>query len=211
MVEELRGGAVSDGRSVVRLSPGRAWKHSLLSFVGLGLAVTVAGCTLPQSSAPTAPAATTYDFQGTDFRTSMNTAGADYADAVGFGDTAHVNNLIAGCYQQYDQAAQYQNELGATNLRGQLRRCLVIDYMAHKDNQAITSRGLAGNPYLSMDAFDNRAGSYGLRAGFPTPDQLFAFMRKGYAFAKPVEVAALRNGRNFQMPTLHKASGAFGF
>lgn len=211
MVEELRGGVVSVGRSVMRVSPRGAWKRSLLSFVGLGVAVTVAGCTLPQSSAPTAPTASTYDFQGTDFRTSMNTAGSDYGAAVSFGDTAHIDNLISGCYQQYDQSSQYSNELGATNLQGQLRRCLVIDYMAYKDNQALTNRGLAGNPFLSMDAFDNRMGSYGLKAGFPTPDQLFAFMRKGYAFAKPVEVGALHNSQNFQMPTLHKASGAFGF
>ena len=211
MIEELRGGAVSDGRSVVRVLPHRAWKRWLLPFVGLGLAVTVAGCTLPQSSAPTAPAATTYDFQGTDFRTSMNTAGADYGAAVSFGNTAHVDNLVASCYRQNDQYWQYQNELGATNLRGQLRRCFEIDYLAYKDNQALTNRGLAGDPFFSMDTFGDRMSQYATRAGFTTPDQMFAFGRQGYMIAKPVEMEALHNRQNFQMPTLHKAGGAFGF
>lgn len=172
--------------------------------------IGVTGCTLPQGGTqPTT--SSVYDFQGADFRTLMYGAADAYGSAVAFGDTTHVNNAIAGCYQQYNQGAQYQNVLGAGNMQGQLRRCLEIDYLAYKDNQALTNRGLPGNPYVSADALNARWSHYGPLAGFQDPNSMFEYARAGYAIAKPAEMGALRNRGGIQMPALHNPTGTFGF
>ncbi len=179
-------------------------------MVVVAATIGVAGCTVPQGGAqPTSSSVS--DYQGVGFRDLMYSAADAYASAMAFGDTTHVNNAIAGCYQQYDKGAQYQNVLGAGNMQGQLRRCFEIDYLAYKDNQVLTNRGLPGNPYLSSDALDARWGHYGLLAGFQDPNKLFEYARAGYAIAKPAEMGALRNRRGIQMPALHNPTGTFGF
>ena len=210
MGDDLQGGSGSDGQQVASLRDPRSRSFSILRGLVVIATIRLAGCTLPQSG--TQPATSTvYDFQGADFKTLMYSAADAYANAMAFGDTTHVNNAISGCYQQYNQGAQYQNVLGAGNVQGQLRRCLEIDYLAYKDNQALTNRGLPGNPYVSSESLDARWGHYGPLAGFQDANSMFEYARAGYAIAKPAEMGALRNRRGIQMPALHNPTGTFGF
>lgn len=210
MGDDLQGGSASDSRLVASRRAPKSRSFSILRGLVVIATTGLAGCTLPRSG--TQPATSTaYDFQGADFRTLMYGAADAYASAVASGDTTHVDTAISSCYQQYNQSAQYQNVLGAGNVEGQLRRCVEIDYLAYKDNQALTNRGLPGNPYVSADALNARWSHYGPLAGFQDANSMFDYARAGYAIAKPTEMDALRNRRGIQMPALHNPTGTFGF
>ena len=210
MVGELQGGVVSRKRQ-------EAWDThrspigSLPLYAALGMtAVMLAGCNL-SSGAGQSPTFTPTVYNGPvgDFRTQMISAGNDYAGAVSYGDIAHIDNLVAGCYSSYDQESSAV-DLG-TSGQYALRRCFEIDYLAYKDNQALTNRGLPGNPYFSMDTFGQRMSRYAFKEGFRTPDEMFHWAQSGYMIAKPTEMDALHNrGGAFQLQAPHNASGAFG-
>ena len=210
MVEELQGGVVPRKRDAVRGSH-RSPFRSLPLCAKLGLtAVMLAGCNL-SSGAGQSPTFTPTVYNGPvgSFRAQMDSAGNDYAGAVSYGDTAHIDNLVGGCYSIYDQESAVAN-LGSSG-QFEVRRCLEIDYLAYKDNQALTNRGLPGNPYFTMDAFEQRMSRHAFKAGFTNPYDVFQWDRDGYMIAKPTEMDALHNrGGGFQLQAPHNASGAFG-
>ena len=210
MVGELQGGVVSRKRQAVcdsHRSPIRWWPlYAKLSMT----AVMLAGCNL-SSGAGQSPTFTPTVYNGPvgDFRTAMISAGNDYAGAVSYGDTGHVDNLVGGCYGSYDQESSAV-DLGTAGQYA-LRRCFEIDYLAYKDNQGLTTRGLPGNPYFSRDAFEQRMSRYAFKGGFTNPYDMFQWERDGYVIAKPTEMDALHNrGGAFQLQAPHNASGAFG-
>ncbi len=120
------------------------------------------------------------------FRSDMATAGVDLGSAESFNDPNRVTSVVKHCYDgaQFPQFSTYQSTL---------RRCLVMDYVAYRDDLDATHHGqLPGNPFFEGDVVLRRWAADAPRAGFSSPDEMFQFMRAGYAYAKPSELSALR-------------------
>ena len=120
------------------------------------------------------------------FRSDMATAGVDLGSAESFNDPNRVTSVVKHCYDgaQYPQFSTYQRVL---------RQCMVMDYVAYRDDLEATHHGqLPGNPFFARDVVVRRWTADSPRAGFSSPEEMFQFMRAGYGYAKPNELAALR-------------------
>ena len=158
--------------------------------------LTLSGCTLPNN--PRAEEATQPATNGPraiappeTFHMQMSEVGDEYGGAVSWGDEAHVMALVSHCYAAYEP--QMVGVLGAEMYQSRVRRCIEFDYLAYKDYQALTHRGLSGNPYFAADALRARWVRYGMRAGFTSAEDMFQWARDGYTIAKPIEIQGLRN------------------
>ena len=207
MLEEFRGGVVS----AERLS---ASVRAVLNATTIAsVAVMLAGCNMSSGAGqqPVLGQTTGYVGSAPDIRTEMFNLGVDYGSAVSFGDTAHVTDLVSSCYVQWEQTtAPNENTLGTAYTQYVLHRCLELDYLAYKDNQALTNQGLSGNPYFTRDAFDGRLGRYGIPAGFTNPNDVFPWLRSGYAFARPAANEAIRHHQGFHFGAPQPITGVFG-
>ena len=120
------------------------------------------------------------------FREDMATAGVDLGSAESFNDPNRVTAAVEQCYDgvKFPEFSTYQRFL---------RRCMVMDYVASRDDLAATHNGqIPGNPFFEGDVVVRRWAADSPRAGFSSPDEMFQFMRAGYSYAKPNELAALR-------------------
>ena len=230
VIKDFMGGAVSAGRAFLSRGPshapsgvptssrvGRPTAHSRglpLALASVTVAaLALAGCNMssgtgPQaqldgSDGPDAPLTEDANWRG-----MMSTVGADYVAAVTWGDQVHVTNLVDGCYRIQGPIA-YRHSLGTAGYEIGLRNCIEEDYLAYKDNQVLTKRGLPGNPYFSRDEYLVRFAHYGMRAGFSDPDTEFHWARDGYVIAKTVENQGLQNRRPVVFQT-SKAPAFFG-
>lgn len=120
------------------------------------------------------------------FRSDMATAGVDLGSAESFNEPDRVTAAVKLCYDgvKFPEFFTYQRSL---------RRCMVMDYVASRDDLEATHNGqLPGNPFFEGDVVVRRWAADSPRAGFSSPDEMFQFMRAGYGYAKPNELSALR-------------------
>lgn len=164
--------------------------------------LSVAACAMPpagSSGTSQSAEAAVYppdDGVAPDFKDRMRDVGYQYYGMATQG-AAFTNNQLQQCYAgQTDKVDNFARE-GLLNLyRNSLRRCLVLDYLAFKDNQNATHKyAVAGNPYLSMEATEGRWGHWFPLAGFSGPEAGFRYMRLGYGYSKPYEIQLLQQNR----------------
>lgn len=156
----------------------------------IGVLLLLSACAVPNAGGQQAartPALGPQDaYSQPVFRQDMYTAGVDYGSAATFNDPSHVTATVKQCYDgvRTPEFSTYQRFL---------RRCMVMDYLAYKDDLAATHNGqLPGNPFFEGDVVVRRWAADSPRAGFSTPNEMFRFMRAGYGYAKPSEMAALK-------------------
>ena len=124
----------------------------------------------------------------------MFTVGVDYYSAVSHHDPNWTDRVVQQCYdQQAPDPANFYREGLTRTYRDGVRRCMILDYLGYKDNQNAThNERLAGDPFFSLTAADQRWRFWFFRAGFSTPDAMFQYLRTGYGYAKPVEINTAR-------------------
>ena len=180
-----------------------------------GLKITAAlmvlglsGCAMPPpggSQAPAQSAAASVppdDGVAPDFKAEMREVGYKYYGMVTQGE-AFTNGQLAECYQ----AQQTDPNVFLTNInlyRNALRQCLVLDYMAFKDNQRAThDYQTPGNPYEDKEVALQRWEHWWTRLGFTTTDAMFHYMRLGEGWAKPYELSLLNQNHSVPLPHGH--------
>ena len=158
----------------------------------IGVLLLLSACAVPTTSGQQAAGTGTPGLGPQDaystpvFRSDMATAGVDLGSAMEFNDPSRVTAVVKHCYDgvRFPAFSTYQRFL---------RQCMVMDYVAYRDDLDATHHGqLPGNPFFEGDVVLRRWAADAPKAGFSSPDEMFQFMRAGYGYAKPTEVAALR-------------------
>lgn len=146
------------------------------------------------------------------FEAMLSQLGGDYAVMVMQGP-AFTNHEIQKCYAyetQFRQQGTDPDLVLLTAYRNAVRRCLVFDYLAYKDNQDATHNYSlpGGNPYVSMDATQDRWSNWLPDAGFSSPDAMLTFLRTSYSISKPYEMQVLNSQPHYApAPKTHSLGG----
>jgi len=153
-----------------------------------GALLALAGCTVPSTLGQSGYSGTHPVISNSDptpnYRVAMTDVGNQYAADLSWHDPRRVNDDVDNCYKTRGNGS-IQGIYGIQNTRW----CLALDYVAYKDNQRATHNyKLAGNPYFSREAAEQRWTVYGPRAGFTDPEAMFSYMRGTYAFVKPAQM-----------------------
>ena len=168
----------------------------------IGALLLLSACTVPgaggQQAASTQALVSQEPYSQLVFQQDMYTAGAEYGSAMTHPAPNRAAVTVKQCYDSVGtlQFSTYQRHL---------RRCMVMDYVAYKDDQAATHNGqVPGNPFFERESVLRRWTADSPRAGFSTPDEMFQFMRTGYAYLKPMELQVLKthNQQIFVQPQL---------
>lgn len=160
------------------------------------LALCLGACATPQTGTPAAQDAgyPPDDSMTPWFARMLRNIGGDYGVMVLQGP-AWTNQALQKCY---GYETQFHVTSGGPYLtsryRDDVRRCLVLDYLAYKDNQGATQHNAqAGNPSVFMEATQARWSYWFQIAGFSTPDTMFTFLRVSASMARPYEMAVLNS------------------